>query len=66
MGITPISCKCVKSCGEKPEELDLANGKYLRSRSGNFRFNNEGNRVEKYPILNQYIEVLYIIYPIQK
>ena len=48
MGITPISCKCVKSCGEKQKELDLANGKYLRSRSGNFRFNNEGNRMEKY------------------
>ena len=40
MGISPISCKCVKSCRDCPNEVDLAKGDYLRSKSGNFRINN--------------------------
>ena len=44
MGISPISCKCLKVCDEKPKELDIANGNYLRSRSGNFRINNDPNK----------------------
>lgn len=48
MGISPISCKCMKTCNEKQKELDLANGNYLRSRSGNFRINNEPNMVRNY------------------
>ena len=48
MGISTISCKCMKTCNEKPKELDLANGNYLRSRSGNFRINLDPNKAGKY------------------
>ena len=41
MGITPISCKCLKTCKDVNEEIDLAKSDYLRSRTGNFKINND-------------------------
>lgn len=40
MGISTINCKCIKSCKDSPNEVDLANGDYLRSKSSNSRINN--------------------------
>ena len=41
MGISPISCKCLKACKDVNEEIDLAKSDYLRSRTGNFKINND-------------------------
>ena len=41
MGINPISCKCLKTCKDVNEEIDLAKSDYLRSRTGNFKINND-------------------------
>ena len=41
MGIPSISCKCLKTCKDYTEEVDLAKGDYLRSRTGNFKINND-------------------------
>ncbi len=42
IGIPEVaSCKCLKTCGDYTEEVDLAKGDYLRSRTGNFKINIE-------------------------
>ena len=42
MGVPEVvSCKCLKTCGDYNEEVDLAKGDYLRSRTGNFKINND-------------------------
>ena len=41
MGISPTYCKCIKSCNDSPSEVELAKGEYLRSKSYNFRINND-------------------------
>ena len=41
MGITPISCKCLKTCKYVNEKIDLAKSDYLRSRTENFKINND-------------------------
>ena len=42
MGIPEsVSCKCLKTCRDYNEEVDLAKGDYLRSRTGNFKINND-------------------------
>ena len=40
MGISNVSCRCIKSCRDSQEEVDLAGGEYLRSKSGNLKINN--------------------------
>ena len=40
MGISNVSCRCIKSCRDSQEEVDLAEGEYFRSKSGNFKINN--------------------------
>ena len=40
MGISNVSCRCIKSCRDSQEEVDLAGGEYFRSKSGNFKINN--------------------------
>ena len=42
MGVPEVvSCKCLKTCGDYNEEVDLAKGDYLRSKTGNFKINND-------------------------
>ena len=41
MGSQSISCKCLKNCKDSNEEVDLAKGDYLRSRTGNMKINND-------------------------
>ena len=41
MGVQNISCKCIKTCKDISEEVDLAKSDYLRSRSGNLKINND-------------------------
>ena len=41
MGIPEVSCKCLKTCKDYNQEVDLAKGDYLRSRTGNFKINND-------------------------
>lgn len=41
MGAQTISCKCLKACKDVNEEVDLAKSDYLRSRTGNFKINND-------------------------
>ena len=41
MGAQNISCKCIKTCKDVSEEVDLAKSDYLRSRSGNLKINND-------------------------
>ena len=45
MGINPISCKCLKTCKDANEEVDLANIDYLRSKIGNYKINNAPNNL---------------------
>ena len=48
MGIPNISCRCIKSCRDFPNEVDLAKGEYLRSKSGNYKINNNPFHLEIY------------------
>ena len=48
MGIPNISCRCIKSCRDSPNEVDLAKGDYLRSKSGNYKINNNPIHLEIY------------------
>ena len=41
MGVPAISCKCLKTCRDVNEEVDLAKVDYLRSKTGNFKINND-------------------------
>lgn len=48
MGIPVASCKCLKTCRDFNEEVDLAKGDYLRSKTGNFKINNESRNLSPY------------------
>ena len=48
MGIPNISCRCIKSCRDSPNEVDLAKEDYLRSKSGNYKINNNPIHLEIY------------------
>ena len=41
MGAQTLSCKCLKTCKDVNEEIDFAKSDYLRSRTGNFKINND-------------------------
>ena len=41
MGSQTISCKCLKTCKDVNEEVDLAKSDYLRNRTGNLKINND-------------------------
>ena len=41
MGVQTISCKCLKTCKDFNEEVDLAKGDYLRTKTGNIKINND-------------------------
>ena len=48
MGIPQVSCKCLKTCKEYNQEVDLAKGDYLRSRTGNFKINNDPKNITSF------------------
>lgn len=37
MGVQTTSCKCLKTCKDFNEEVDLAKGDYLRTKTGNIQ-----------------------------
>ena len=41
MGVGQGSCRCLRICRENLNELEFENGEYLRSRTGNFKINND-------------------------
>lgn len=41
MGVGQGSCRCLRICRENINELEFENGDYLRSRTGNFKINND-------------------------
>ena len=43
-----MSCKCIRSCKDSPNEVDLAKGDYLRSKSSNFKINNNPSQLGYY------------------
>ena len=48
MGSSNIACKCLKACKENANEVDLAKGDYLRSRTGNFKINNNPRNLSSF------------------
>ena len=48
MGAQSISCKCLKTCKDVNEEVDLAKSDYLRSKTGNFKINNDPRSLAPY------------------
>ena len=48
MGIPALSCKCIKACRDANEEVDLAKCDYLRSKTGNFKINNDPRKISSF------------------
>ena len=40
-----MSCKCLKTCRDVNEEVDFGNTEYLRSKTGNFKINNDPRNI---------------------
>lgn len=41
MGVGQGSCRCLRICRENINEIEFENGEFLRSRTGNFKINND-------------------------
>ena len=48
MGIPNVTCKCIRSCRDSPNEVDLAKADYLRSKGYNFKINNNPTKFGYY------------------
>ena len=48
MGIPYISCKCIKSCKDTPNEVYLTNGENMKSEGSNTKINNNPSHVGHY------------------
>ena len=48
MGIPNVTCKCIRSCRDSPNEVDLAKADYLRSKGYNLKINNNPTKLGYY------------------
>lgn len=45
MGVSQGSCRCLRLCRENLNEIDFESGEYLRSKTGNFKINNDPRNI---------------------